>query len=556
MKKYVTYLDFGAKGDGITDDFAAIFAAHEYANEQGLPVYTNDAKTYLIRDTNLNGEIKSATIKTDVNWGTSKFIIDDTDITSFDENTGALFPIFKIEPYADDFELRDSDLLRKLGSIDENTKTLSLSLGYSALVVLYNEDKKVYHRYGSSYISGGGQSSPQNEIILIDDKGNISESTPLMFSYEHITKVKVIRNDIPALTICGGIFITYASQINAYDNKSGTRSKYLHRNILINRSFTTLKNVKHFIENEVSLEKFVNEDHHGAHYWGFFNASFANEITLENCTLTARRSYRFSSYEFHADHVNKIRLIGCVQSNFFVKDEFGKDVFSMSPSPITKWPRCWGIGGTNFCKNMEYIDCCLSRFDAHQGLYNGKILNSTINFMEIIGKGELIFENSEWYSPCAGNIYNSFVYLRDDFGSTWNGTIILKNSKFYVSEGDAHVLFHSYTNWDYGYKCHFPNLILDGITVEGLSCGAKLHIVNEKTSVLREPCMHLKFTKNIPPKDYSGKDDIENMINLNPIIPPEFIRVINEKDKYSFLLSKCDFFQNTDKTGIVEKDIL
>ena len=36
--RFVTYEQFGAKGDGVTDDAAAIKAAHDYANEQNLPV--------------------------------------------------------------------------------------------------------------------------------------------------------------------------------------------------------------------------------------------------------------------------------------------------------------------------------------------------------------------------------------------------------------------------------------------------------------------------------------------------------------------------------------
>lgn len=40
--KYVTYEQFGAKGDGKTDDMPAIIAAHDYANENGLDVKAND----------------------------------------------------------------------------------------------------------------------------------------------------------------------------------------------------------------------------------------------------------------------------------------------------------------------------------------------------------------------------------------------------------------------------------------------------------------------------------------------------------------------------------
>ena len=37
-QKYITYEQFGAKGDGVTDDMPAIIAAHQAANEKGLPV--------------------------------------------------------------------------------------------------------------------------------------------------------------------------------------------------------------------------------------------------------------------------------------------------------------------------------------------------------------------------------------------------------------------------------------------------------------------------------------------------------------------------------------
>ena len=47
-KKTVCYEDFGAVGDGVTDDSAAIRAAHEYANENGLDVVCEGAKTYYI----------------------------------------------------------------------------------------------------------------------------------------------------------------------------------------------------------------------------------------------------------------------------------------------------------------------------------------------------------------------------------------------------------------------------------------------------------------------------------------------------------------------------
>jgi len=38
----IRYADFGAKGDGVADDFDAIIAAHEHANAHGLPVRADE----------------------------------------------------------------------------------------------------------------------------------------------------------------------------------------------------------------------------------------------------------------------------------------------------------------------------------------------------------------------------------------------------------------------------------------------------------------------------------------------------------------------------------
>jgi hypothetical protein len=41
-QKYLTYEQFGAVGDGVTDDMPAIVACHNYANEKNLPVRANN----------------------------------------------------------------------------------------------------------------------------------------------------------------------------------------------------------------------------------------------------------------------------------------------------------------------------------------------------------------------------------------------------------------------------------------------------------------------------------------------------------------------------------
>ena len=63
MQNYVTYEQFGAVGDGVSEDFAAIYAAHEYANAKRLPVKAREGAKYYIHNTRVDGEIRTIRIK-------------------------------------------------------------------------------------------------------------------------------------------------------------------------------------------------------------------------------------------------------------------------------------------------------------------------------------------------------------------------------------------------------------------------------------------------------------------------------------------------------------
>ena len=47
-RRQVSYSDFGARGDGKTDDIDAIAATHAFANQHGLVVKANEGATYYI----------------------------------------------------------------------------------------------------------------------------------------------------------------------------------------------------------------------------------------------------------------------------------------------------------------------------------------------------------------------------------------------------------------------------------------------------------------------------------------------------------------------------
>src|SRR5690606_23333034 len=99
---WVQYSDFGAKGDGKTDDIDAIAATHAFANAQKLPVRANDDATYYI-----GGKPRTAIIKTDTYFGKAAFIIDDTNV----ERIGAA--VFMVSSEKLPFEPEGVSSLRK-----------------------------------------------------------------------------------------------------------------------------------------------------------------------------------------------------------------------------------------------------------------------------------------------------------------------------------------------------------------------------------------------------------------------------------------------------------
>ena len=67
--------------------------------------------------------------------------------------------------------------------------------------------------------------------------------------------------------------------------------------------------------------------------------------------------------------------------------------------------------------------------------------------------------------------------------------------------------------------------------------------------------MHLPTTVNVPVKGYDGVDDETNMTNNNMIVPPAFLKVINNKSGVEFSIPKSSFFDKTEKVGFIEEKI-
>ena len=561
-KKFVTYEQFGAIGDGVANDFAAINSAHEYANENGLEVRADDSKTYRISDTRIDGKVVTVKIRTNVYWGNANFIIDDSELHAWDGTGMCGANIFEVVSDYPDINTTDSELLSKLYGIGPETKKVDLGLGYPAMIVPFNEEYRVYRRRGSSYANGGAY---QHEVVLLDKDGNIDPDTPLMFTYDKVTRLQIFRTDMEHLVIDGGIFTTKASKDNVFaynkDGKYVIKDSYFGRGLIVSRSYTVVKNLKHYVTNEVTIQEQIESDfrYGGAHYSGFFYAKNSTDVTFENCVLTGRRCYRtpegltnyagtMGTYDFGAFSMNKIRLVGCDQCNFYVNkytaeavDENHPDaVLSMDCMIAPKWAKiCWGIGGTNFCKNMEYINSRLSRFDAHAGLYHGKVIDSTVNAISVVGNGNMIVENTRFVSGGLGSVNNSFFYLRDDYGSTWDGDMLIKDCTIETNEDYFFIANVIWANWDYGYKCYLPSMTIDNLVVKGKP-ETKVHLIRREF-IEKEPRLHLPTLTN-------GDE------NVNAVVPSRYIKVLNNNTNQVYYLIDSPVFETTELEGNIVRD--
>ncbi len=603
----VYYEYFGAVGDGKTDDFEAIFLAHEAANQGGQTVKATSGKTYYIKDASVDSRIRSVTVKTNVDWAGAKFIIDDTGLIASDQGKSNIFKVVNDDDRAI-IKITDKVLLAEInaGRIGPGTDKIEIpkdamqNWDGPVMVVLYNSSHAVYRRRGY----GGYTGETQKELVILDENGNLSDDTPIMFDYKNLTQLDVYRLDPSrAITIEGGEFTTIASRKD---------TAYISRNISINRSYTTLRGVKHYVEGELELYNQFDKDGNkvnGACYSAFYAVGSCTDVTLENCVLTGRRDFN-SSYEFSASTANNVKLLGCTQSNFWVTVDENYEIHPATkdtPGAITSQgsvnvngtslPLYWGAGASNYCKNLKYIDTQLSRYDAHAGVYNGEIIGCEITGIELTGWGELTIEDTEWHSYGSGAIANSLIYLRNDYGSTWNGTIKIKDVEAYYNttkQNDSYIFYHSYVNWYFGYTVGFPNVEIDNLkcydrhTKELLDEGYEILLTNgshinastmfhlpegnivsnysivdaDKDGFVDEPIMDRNLDGRLDePCDLDGDGKPGNtsipyadakanagenidkgtthpgsLVNLNIVKPPEYIKILNNTGKGSFTL--------------------
>jgi hypothetical protein len=420
----VTYEDFGAVGDGVTDDLEAICKAHEFANQHNLPVRANPKGIY-----HLGVKPLTAAVGTNTDWNTARFIIDDSDTVAKVENRRqALFTVVSLL----------SAVTVELEPVKRDQKQVAARPEQDCYVYVQSDARRVFIRRGANQNKG----SHLRDCFVLRRDGSIEG--PIDWDFESYTRISARPIDPDTLTVKGGVFTTYANRM-----VSDKGYHYWARNISVRRSNTVVDGLIHYVVGETKM---------GAPYGGFLTASSCANVTFRNCFATGHRTYRtigsagrgvsMGTYDYSANSVVNFRMQNCRMNSILDRT-------------------LWGVIGTNFCKNIVIEDCVLSRMDTHQGV-SGEytIRRTTLGHagLNAIGRGVLTVEDSTIYG-------RSLISLRGDYGSTWDGPVVIRDSRWIPGNGarmwprligGGNDGMH-----DFGYPCYMPREItIDGLFVD------------------------------------------------------------------------------------------
>ena len=428
-EKYITYEDFGARSDEQFDCYNCIKNAHDYANKYNYAVRAT-LDTYHIYKLN---EMNPIIIKTNTNWNNATFVIHDENISNLQTRN---YSIFQISSNEKDITITDKEVLNNIKLNKQTTKIDELSGNGNCLCIVYNENKHQFIRSGSN--ENGG--NPQTDLFKIDNDGNIIND--IQWDFDQITKIVLKPIPDEQIIIENGNFKTILPDED-YEQSSG----YYNRNITCNRSNTILRNIKH----ELSNDEIV-----GGPYYGFIKLINVSDVQLYNLHLVSHKYIAKSNYDLILEYCTNIFLDNIVSDNI---DDTNR----------------WGITGTNYTKDINYQNCILNRIDAHCGVYNLNIDNCTIGIkgLTLTGAGELNIDNSTRVGGA------TFIELRSDYGSSWNGTVNVKDCKFITDQANTifyfAVLYESdRTPHYYGYDRVLPNLNINNLQIEENSTNSSL----------------------------------------------------------------------------------
>ena len=503
------YEDYGAVADGKTNrtrathvsgtnDYEAIYWTHANANEwknrselslgknvavvgnsnpseakyyylslpEGRGVYQVNGAAY-----KLNQNLGSITIATDTSWNGVNWIIDDDAICNSSSCTCVnemgvarkhnynSQSIFVLDEYGNENVVEN--WADKVTSLKPGDTNIGYAPGRAMLVYVKSTERYINYRYGSNASDGVAI----NEILLVDEFGNIDPSTPVQWTYTKLTTVTAYEVDTDPIKISGldkngNIASSYESYVN--NSLTITIPHYVTcgRDITIQRSNATIEGIDRFFTEEPA--KGYDSGNRRFAY-NFISVQWCSNATIKDMLVMNHNNQKGASgtgqgsYEFDGSDANATSWINCRTKNMFSNSSDG----SVAAYPIYR-----GLFGTNRMRNMYLKDCYLNSFDAHTGAYNVTIEDSTLEHMNFVGGGDINIKNVIIYtSTYSTKTYNASILsssttlgfafnLRDDYGSSWNGNVYVDGLTVRYGKGQTSnitIFRGSYKNQYYGF---------------------------------------------------------------------------------------------------------
>lgn len=398
----VNYKMFGAKSDGKNDDGEQIKMAHDYANKYDIPVENSRGEFWIIKANDIN-------IQTNIQWGTTIFHID--------ERYNTRTPRIKVTERQESVKIHLSEgdkraVLDGLKAKDNNIPALA-RYANSLIVIVDTNDKAVARQGGSSR----GTARSKQDFFVVEEFGRILGDVLDFNDYTSLTVYPAAKS---YLTVEGGTFLLSGHSSELMDNG------YMLNGIQVTRSRTIVKN------QWVGLEPGKRDIAMLARS-GFYAFSRAYDLQLKNIRQIPYEKTRATKETTVPQGTYGISC-NTIMNAFF--SNITADAGSIH----------WGVFGTNHVKNIKIERCVFNRFDVHSFGWNISIKDSHIGEkgITVTGGGELRVENSSSRGVIA------FITLRNDYGSRWDGDIVVKNCRYYAS-GPRGLSLLRYGNRDLNY---------------------------------------------------------------------------------------------------------
>ena len=382
------------KHDGYSDD-ETILATHTYANENGCDVVNLDGEYHL-------SEPLGIPIKTNVDWGKTKFYVDES-------QSGKHFIIPPTRPKENIISMftegQISSIVEKINNKERYISELS---EYENHMVMFSNSAQTIAKRDHPTDT---QSWSAQEIVFIGKGGAVEGD--FYWNFTGLTSIQVYFAEENYLNISGGTF-----ELNGVAPEGVVGSAYVYSGLDIRRSRTTISDINVKVPND---NLFKTEKSSA----GFFQYFEAYDVRFKDIVGTPRK-YKDStitnnrgSYLFEGSYCFKVHYEN-------VTATAGNDH--------------WSAMGQNKIKKLVVKSSNLNTVDVHFDARDVDIEDSVINFIKLVGGGKLRVKNSEVHN-------NRLISFREDYGAFWNGDIEIDNvTQVITSDGDTSILDFYRTN--------------------------------------------------------------------------------------------------------------